>query len=155
MPSRRDADGKTRRGVSNGNERGNNEARRRRRAWLLETYASDVKLIKVTYEDGVSIVVRPLLIEDLRWWQAQVGSLPLGFTTLAVTSAEEIPTARCYRCGDLLHDGTLTVDRIIPGCNGGTYARTNIRPACGMDNSSTGAPLASVKTGKVTTPRRR
>jgi tRNA(Ile2) C34 agmatinyltransferase TiaS len=45
---------------------------------------------------------------------------------------------RCYRCGCLLSFETLEVDRIKPGCEGGTYARTNIRPACGDCNIETG-----------------
>ncbi len=48
------------------------------------------------------------------------------------------PACRCYRCGRLLAQDALTVDRIIPGCQGGTYRRTNIRPACGPCNSETG-----------------
>lgn len=47
----------------------------------------------------------------------------------------------CYRfarCGEILTLETLTLDRIVPGCQGGTYARTNIRPACAFCNSSTG-----------------
>lgn len=48
------------------------------------------------------------------------------------------PICRCYRCGVPLTFNTLTVDRIVPGCKGGTYARTNIRPACGACNSETG-----------------
>lgn len=107
------------RGTSNSNVRGSSYARRARRAWLIVNYASDVP----------------------------------GLT-------------RCYRCGHLLYnaddpwlitvlrDGTfmiegvsyavrqLTVDRIIPGCNGGTYRRNNIRPACGGCNSETGGALA-------------
>lgn len=66
---------------------------------------------------------------------------------------------RCYRCGSLLFNPDdaavansqhaedagaypLTVDRITPGCQGGTYRRTNIRPACGPCNSETGGALA-------------
>lgn len=45
---------------------------------------------------------------------------------------------RCYRCGVLLSDSTITVDRIIPGCQGGKYTRDNIRPACAKCNSETG-----------------
>ena len=52
-------------------------------------------------------------------------------------------TCACYRCGVLLNDSTVTSDRIIPGCKGGTYRRGNIRPACGMCNSETGGALAS------------
>lgn len=118
---------KATRGTSNRNDRGSAEDRRRRRAWLMLAYASNVP----------------------------------GF-------------CRCYRCGCLLFnpddmeeraDGTLrpkadvaqligpeswlvsplTVDRIIPGCKGGTYRRNNIRPACGSCNSETGGALAARK----------
>lgn len=47
-------------------------------------------------------------------------------------------TCRCYRCGDVLTEKSITVDRIIPGCHGGTYRRDNIRPACASCNSETG-----------------
>lgn len=50
-----------------------------------------------------------------------------------------IETCRCYRCGKLLTVKTVTVDRIVPGCHGGTYRRNNIRPACGTCNSATGS----------------
>lgn len=46
--------------------------------------------------------------------------------------------APCWRCGALLTMTTITVDRITPGCRGGRYVRTNIRPACGPCNSETG-----------------
>lgn len=49
-----------------------------------------------------------------------------------------VPTCRCYRCGKLLDKSTVTVDRIIPGCRGGSYRRNNIRPACAGCNSETG-----------------
>lgn len=49
----------------------------------------------------------------------------------------------CYRCGVLLNYDTMTVDRIIPGCEGGTYRRNNIRPACAPCNSETGGALAT------------
>lgn len=48
-------------------------------------------------------------------------------------------TCRCYRCGLLLSVDTVTVDRIVPGCRGGRYVRSNIRPACARCNSETGA----------------
>ena len=53
-------------------------------------------------------------------------------------SNESPGTCRCYRCGVLLLESTLTVDRIIPGCRGGKYVRSNIRPACARCNSETG-----------------
>ncbi len=52
-----------------------------------------------------------------------------------------IPACRCYRCGKLLTADTVGVDRIIPGCQGGTYRRNNIRPACGPCNSITGGSV--------------
>jgi 5-methylcytosine-specific restriction endonuclease McrA len=53
--------------------------------------------------------------------------------------ASDVPGyCRCFRCGELLDTTTVTVDRIIPGCQGGTYRRDNIRPACGGCNSETG-----------------
>lgn len=63
---------------------------------------------------------------------------------LTTWESDEGPgTCRCYRCGDLLDWWLLTVDRVVPGCMGGTYRRTNIRPACGPCNWKTGAALAS------------
>lgn len=47
-------------------------------------------------------------------------------------------TCRCYRCGNVLTDLTVTVDRIVPGCEGGRYVRNNIRPACLRCNAETG-----------------
>lgn len=49
----------------------------------------------------------------------------------------------CCFCKALLCYETVTVDRIKPGCQGGTYRRENIRPACGRCNSETGATLRS------------
>lgn len=48
-------------------------------------------------------------------------------------------TCRCYRCGKVLTEQTVTVDRITPGVRGGRYVRSNIRPACARCNSETGA----------------
>lgn len=109
-----------RRGTSNGNSSGNSEDRRRRRAWLLETYRADVDAMPSVKPDG------KLAAED---WNGDLYPEPLG---------EGVPTCRCYRCGRLLTIETVTVDRIIPGCQGGTYRRNNIRPACSACNSETG-----------------
>lgn len=46
--------------------------------------------------------------------------------------------APCSFCQVELDYGTLTVDRIIPGAEGGTYRRDNIRPACQPCNSIDG-----------------
>lgn len=58
-----------------------------------------------------------------------------------VVDGAPVPTARCYRCGELLTDSTITVDRIVPGALGGTYRRNNIRPACSRCNSETGGAV--------------
>lgn len=55
-------------------------------------------------------------------------------------------TCRCYRCGELLTIATVTVDRIVPGCRGGSYRRENIRPACATCNSETGGAIRAVET---------
>jgi HNH endonuclease len=44
----------------------------------------------------------------------------------------------CYRCELVMFADEFEVDRITPGCRGGTYARDNIRPACGPCNRETG-----------------
>lgn len=50
------------------------------------------------------------------------------------SNIEGQPTCRCYRCGVLLTEATMTIDRILPGKAGGGYRRNNIRPACGPCN---------------------
>lgn len=55
-------------------------------------------------------------------------------------------TAPCsfQPCDAVLTIETITVDRYpIPGCDGGTYVRSNIRPACGPHNSDHGLKLAA------------
>jgi 5-methylcytosine-specific restriction endonuclease McrA len=54
-------------------------------------------------------------------------------------------TAPCYRCTVPLTDATITVDRVIPGVEGGRYIRANIRPACGPCNSETGGVLGRLR----------
>lgn len=49
--------------------------------------------------------------------------------------------APCTYCQVELDFGTITVDRIVPGCEGGTYCRVNIRPACLTCNSLEGNAL--------------
>lgn len=123
-----------RRGTTNGNARGSSEDRRRRREWLVATYRADVDLFTITWRDGTT--TRPehyvLSAESLLAYDA-------------ITAVHLVPACRCYRCGELLTVDTVTVDRIIPGCQGGTYRRTNIRPACGSCNSQAGGGLRSVK----------
>lgn len=101
------------RGTSNANVRGNTKDRRARREWLLITFRANVDL----ETDFMATAV----------YQATV---PIGSGVIA---------CRCYRCGKLLTLDTVNVDRIIPGCQGGTYRRTNIRPSCARCGSETGA----------------
>lgn len=109
----------TRRGTTNGNARGSSEDRRQRREWLVETFRADMDVVE--HDLGPYII-----------------STPAGVMVSGVK-----PACRCYRCGKLLTVDTVTVDRIIPGCKGGTYRRTNIRPACGLCNSETGGSVRS------------
>lgn len=39
-------------------------------------------------------------------------------------------TIGCIWCDKVLNYKTLTVDRLVPGCEGGTYRWENIAPAC-------------------------
>ena len=103
-----------RRGTTNGNARGSVKDRERRREWLVDTYRADLDVLVVRMRNGTELIVDTFL-------------------------GRGEPACRCYRCGRLLTVATVTVDRIIPGCQGGTYRRDNIRPACGPCNSSTGA----------------
>lgn len=116
---------RTRRGTSNSAQRGSSEDRRRRREWLVETYRANV-----------DASVMHALLDN--WVDVQVYNPRLDGCGYAREAC-----CRCYRCGQLLTVDTVTVDRIIPGCKGGTYRRDNIRPACGDCNSETGGPLAN------------
>lgn len=100
------------RGTTNGNARGGSDDRRRRREWLVQTFRADADVVVIPFDPPVITATLPGM---------------------------GVPACRCYRCGKLLTVETLTVDRVIPGCQGGTYARSNIRPACSRCNSSTGA----------------
>lgn len=127
--------GLCRRGSTNRNSRGSAADRRRRRQWLIVTYRANV--------DAVVIPVQKVYDND-------PGVRVIGKTGLG----NGVPACRCYRCGDLLVEDTVTADRIKPGVQGGTYRRENIRPACGDCNSETGGPLASKpKSRRVTTTK--
>lgn len=143
---------KARRGTSSKNVNGNAEDRRRRKMYLLETYAADCPLLIVTWSDGV--VSEP---EHYALSPEKLLEYP------SVADVKAVPTTRCYRCGTLLHFETLTVDRIVPGCkktpkypNGGTYVRENIRPCCSDCNSKTGGAMAQGREHQAAKkPRRR
>lgn len=61
---------------------------------------------------------------------------------------ERVSCYRYARCGAILDLDTVTIDRIVPGCDGGTYARPNIRPSCAPCNSSTGGKLGASRRSK-------
>lgn len=130
------------RSTSNGNCRGNWLTRRARRARLLASYASDRAVIRVTQLiDDVEQVwdfdVDVKLAENTAQWYRDHGCY--------VTSVEVLPAVRCYRCGSVLTEDRLTIDRIKPGVEGGTYADENCRPACGTCNSATGGVLGAAR----------
>lgn len=102
-----------RRGTTNRNVRGNTRDRLARRRWLVRTF------------------------------RANVDVMPIGkyARRIKANAVGAVPACRCYRCGRLLTEDVVTVDRIVPGCRGGTYRRNNIRPACASCNSETGGSV--------------
>lgn len=104
------------RGTSNANERGNTRDRAARKRYLLKVYAANFCMHR-----RVDVLVPP---------------------ACETYCLEPVPTCRCYRCGELLTEETLTVDRIVPGAKGGRYVRTNIRPSCSDCASETGGRLS-------------
>ena len=96
----------TRRGTDHSNDRGSAEDRRRRVAWLISTFASNITGFARCYRCGK-------LLFNLNDPPASVFQLDTGEYSTSIELVEP-----------------LTVDRIIPGCRGGKYRRDNIRPAC-------------------------
>lgn len=105
------------RGTTNGNARGSSYERRRRRAWIMEAWAADVPGLVRCYRCGC-LLFNP---DD--------------------EPGELLPYVRVLYVFDVFNLQPLTIDRIIPGCQGGTYRRNNIRPACGSCNSETGGAV--------------
>lgn len=120
------------RGTTNRNARGGSPARRARRRWLVQTFRADQDLYRVTRLSGFADVVA---------WQVTDAAANRAIWEDVGATVEQIPACRCYRCGILLTEDTVSPDRIIPGCEGGTYRRENIRPACEACQSLTGAML--------------
>lgn len=62
--------------------------------------------------------------------------------------------APCFDCGKWLPIGPLLeADRIIPGALGGTYMRSNIRPACGSCNIRWGNLVKDLMAAEVESER--
>lgn len=132
----------TRRGTSNSNVRGSSEDRRRRREWLVKTYRANESVIQVwDPASGGTAGGKPVGAPTWTTRSFGDGSSLVRLQEQWGRIAKALPACRCYRCGRLLTVDTVTVDRIIPGCKGGTYRRNNIRPACGPCNSETGGGM--------------
>lgn len=112
----------TRRGTSNTNDRGSTASRRARRAWIVLAYESNILGFCRCYRCGV-LLYNPDTVTTIE-------GLPQFDREVIMTYGTQVWTAK-----------PLTIDRIIPGCKGGTYRRNNIRPACGTCNFSTGGAL--------------
>lgn len=104
------------RGTTNRNARGGSKDRAARRQWLVETFRANVDVGPHPPAPNGNRIQYPL--------------------------GGGIPACRCYRCGVLLTVDEVSADRIIPGAEGGTYRRNNIRPACAPCQSHTGGKLS-------------
>ena len=125
------------RGTSNGNVSGNSYARRARKVWLVETYRADRDACP--HDVDLDLSLPHNAGEDPQCWRCgYVYGDSRPEPGLDRDEVGGVPACRCYRCGILLTVETVTADRIIPGCQGGTYRHENIRPACGPCNSKTG-----------------
>lgn len=63
---------------------------------------------------------------------------------LLVTFGDGVVAPCGFGCGTMVDMVTLTVDRHpLAGCEGGTYRRDNIRPACAPCNMSAGGKLGA------------
>jgi 5-methylcytosine-specific restriction endonuclease McrA len=116
--------------------RGNVTDRQRRREWLLETYAADCAIAVTSFGNELTVSV-----DRVEIYRADGDIVH--------------PCCRCYRCGKLLTLATLTVDRIIPGCKGGTYRRNNIRPSCSDCANKQGGELRAENRSNVPVVRPR
>ena len=119
------------RSTSNKHDAGGPEKRLRRKHRVIERYRADVDVLVILFPSGLVLTYDPEHLERA------MALAELDPPTIVMA----VDAARCYRCGDLLTVETVTVDRIIPGCEGGTYDDENTRPCCGQCNSRTGGHL--------------
>jgi hypothetical protein len=120
------------RGTSNSDVRGNTATQRRRRQAIVQRFRADVDVLVVTTASGHHFTATDC--EGNRTSAEMNGA-----------TVEVIPACRCYRCGELLSEYTVSIDRIVPGIEGGTYAPENTRPACLHCNSLTGGVLGAAR----------
>lgn len=142
------------RGTTNTNVRDNTTDRARRRAYLVATYRANVDGALVKHP---AIELPYLITPDnppVKGWtlQQMLDDLAEHMPEVVVLDAC-VPLCRCYRCGDLLTVDSVSADRIVPGIQGGTYRRENIRPACDACQSITGALLAQQRKAKKETKK--
>jgi len=55
----------------------------------------------------------------------------------------------CTFCAVPMLPEDCTTDRIVPGCQGGTYRRDNIRPACKPCQDEQGYRLSALQRGLI------
>lgn len=127
---RRNRDRKHPRGTTNGGKRGTTAQRRARKERMMADWRADVDVIATVWRHPMVPAWVVVTIHE---------EVPLGLGT---------PAVRCWRCGDLLTIDSLTVDKRVPDCEGGTYADDNIRPACLSCNSITGNMHRVAKNGR-------
>jgi 5-methylcytosine-specific restriction endonuclease McrA len=60
-------------------------------------------------------------------------------------------TVSCVWCGQELDFTSLTIDRIIPGSEGGSYRWDNVQPSCLPDNQARGDMPAEIFINMVLT----
>lgn len=125
----------TRRGTSNSNDRGSAEARRQRKKWLFETWSADCDLVTPReLEDLDQAILGEVLPSAFDERYLYVAELDMTSGLFRVNPGLGRPAVRCFRCGTLCHWDSVEIDRIKPGCEGGRYTKSNIRPACGSCN---------------------
>lgn len=123
-----------RRSTSNSNVRGNTEQRRKRKAWLVEHWRANSTRVTAVV-DGEPVGRNTHDVDSLvRLWERW------GFTDIVVH-----PTCRCWECGTLLTAETVVADRIVPGSEGGSYARNNLRPHCKDCSERQGGRIGQVR----------
>ena len=123
------------RSTSNKYDAGGPAVRLKRKHRVIERYRADVDALTVLFPSGLVLNYAPEHLDR---------AMALAEVDLA-TIVMAVDACRCYRCGELLTVETVTIDRIVPGCEGGSYEDDNVRPCCGLCNSRTGGRLGRAR----------
>lgn len=147
-----------RRSTTSKDVQGSSEDRRRRKRWLVTGHwRSDVDVLRIydkridytleltwpagtgpgSWDEFVTDPEERHLVEMVYWALRDAGLGPEDFKVQ--------PTCRCFHCGKLLTEDEVSPDRIVPGCEGGTYRRENLRPACLEHNVKRGSRLGHAR----------